>query len=239
LLTLALLLGSAATRAEPGAEPAPPAMSASAVRAAASAVEADPLLGGSEVRKTLRFKDKARDRKADRDDMSWWLNLVKGLSAGLRVALWLLLAGVFIFVLLRARDWLQGRGPAPALDTPAPTHIGTLDIRPESLPEDIGAAAASLLDLGEARAALSLLYRGALSRLVHGHGVPIRAASTERECLQLASPRLAVSQTDFLAQLVSAWQTVAYAHRTLPADDIAQLCRGFDAALPATPGAPA
>lgn len=237
LLTVALLLGSAAPRAAAAADAAPPAMSASAVRAAASAVEADPLLGGSDVGKTLRFKDKSRDRKADRHEMNWWLSLVKSLSAGMRVALWLLLAGLFIFVLLRARDWLRSRGTAPAIDTPAPTHIGTLDIRPESLPEDIGAAAARLLDLGEPRAALSLLYRGALSRLVHGHGVPIRAASTERECLQLASPRLAVAQLAFLARLVSAWQTVAYAHRALPADDIAQLCQGFDAALATTPGA--
>lgn len=233
LLALALLAGSADTRAQA----APPAMSASAVAAAASAVEADPLLGSTETHKTLRLKDKSDDRKADPNEVNWWIHFIQNLSSGLRVALWLVLAGLFIAVLLRLRDWLGRRSGRGALATLAPTHIGSLDIRPESLPEDIGAAAAALLERGEPRAALSLLYRGALSRLVHAHGVPIRAASTERECVTLAAPRLAPPQQAFLGRLVVAWQTVAYAHRDLPADDIAQLCRGFDAALPATRGA--
>ena len=48
----------------------------------------------------------------------------------------------------------------------APTHVRDLDIRPETLPADIGAAARQLWERGEQRAALALLYRGMLSRLV-------------------------------------------------------------------------
>lgn len=111
-----------------------------------------------------------------------------------------------------------------------PTHVGSLDIRPESLPADIGAAARALWQRGEGRAALSLLYRGALSRLVHGHGVPIRAASTESECLALAATRLAPAAHAFLAQLIAGWQAVAYARRELSPEDFERLCAGFDAA---------
>lgn len=235
VLVAALLLGGGTARAQPE----PPALSASAVMAAASAVQADPLLGGTETSKMLRFKNKHRDTKPDTKELNWWVNLISSLSVGLRVALWLAMAVLFILVVLRLRDWLRRRSGGPVLAPLAPTHIGTLDIRPASLPEDIGAAALALLQRGETRAALSLLYRGALSRLVHAHGVPIRAASTERECVALAAPRLAPGPHHFLSELVTAWQSVAYAHRDPATEDIARLCQGFDAALPAVRGAPA
>ncbi|KQW46744.1 hypothetical protein ASD88_07695 [Pelomonas sp. Root662] len=213
-------------------------MSASAVHAAASVVRADPLLPGLETAKVLRFKDKEKDKPTEQDDVRWWLDLIGNLSAGMRVAIWLVGAGLLIWVLLRLRDWLGRGSGGAALQALPPTHVGTLDIRPESLPADIGAAARSLLSRGEERAALSLLYRGALSRLVHGHGVPIRAASTERECLTLAAPRLTPAPHAYLAQLVGAWQSVAYARRQVPADVIEALCQGFDGHLPAS-GVPA
>ncbi len=228
-----------------GAQPVVPAtspMSASAVQAAASAVAADPLMPGLEKTKSLRLKRDDEDdaKRPHRDDVNWWVDLLANISAGLRVAMWLVGAALLIWVLLRLRDWLGGRAGA---DTPAampPSHVGTLDIRPESLPDDIGGAARALLNRGEQRAALSLLYRGALSRLVHAHRVPIRAASTERECVVLAAPRLAPASHAFLTELVSCWQTVAYARRELPMQTLDALCQGFDAQLPAAaPGRPA
>lgn len=236
LLAGALLLGGAAALAQAPARP--PAMSASAVEAAARTVEADPLLGHTEKSKTLRLKDKQHDKPPDANELKWWMHLISNLSAGLRVALWLVMAALFIAALLRLRDWLKRRNAGPALAPLAPTHIGSLDIRPASLPDDIGGAAHALLQGRETRAALSLLYRGALSRLVHAHGVPIRAASTERECVALAAPHLAAGPHRFLAELVSAWQAVAYAHRTPPVEDLTRLCQAFDAALPAAGGPP-
>ena len=43
---------------------------------------------------------------------------------------------------------------------------------------------------------------GLLSRLVHVHGVPIRASSTEGDCLALARPRLAEPSARYAARLV-------------------------------------
>lgn len=216
------------------AEPEAPAMSASAVQAAASAVAADPLLPGMDKIKSLRLKrDEEDEEKPKQSDVNWWRDLLGNISAGLRVAMWLVGAGLLVWVLLRLRDWLQGRSGAGALQALPPTHVGTLDIRPESLPGDIGAAARALWQRGEQRAALSLLYRGALSRLVHGHGVPIRAASTERECLALSAQRLPPASLAFLSELVAGWQAVAYARRELPAETLEALCQGFDAQLSA------
>jgi len=239
LLALWLALGSlSAAAAEPAAMRA---MSASAVQAAASAVAADPLLPGTETTKTLRFKkeEQVGPPAKEKRKTPWWVELIDSLSTGLRVAVWLLGAGLLIWLLLRLRDWLAGQAGPAALAGLPPTHVGSLDIRPESLPADIGAAARALWQRGEQRAALSLLYRGALSRLVHAHGVPIRAASTESECLALAASRLAPGAQAFLVQLVTGWQTVAYAKRQLADESLEALCQGFDARLPAPAPEPA
>lgn len=226
LLLGVLLCSRAAAQA---AASAPPALSASAVRAAIEAVRRDPLLSGRGSERVLRFKrdEPASAPKAEAANMQWWLDLMESLSAGLRVAVWLVAAGLLVWALLRLRDWLLARERAQAPHMAAPTHVGSLDIRPESLPDDVGAEARTLWQRGEARAALSLLYRGALSRLVHAHGVKIRAASTEGECLLLAGQRLSLEAQAFLELLVRSWQSVAYARRAPQTADMERLCAGF------------
>ena len=85
----------------------------------------------------------------------------------------------------------------------APSHVRDLDIRPESLPDDVGAAALALWQRGEQRAALALLYRGhavaprarslrADSRVVDGGRVPrarSAAACRAERALRVASRR--------------------------------------------------
>ena len=97
----------------------------------------------------------------------------------------------------------------------------------------VGADALALWQQGRLQEAMSLLYRGALSRLVHGHGVPIRASSTEGDCLRLARPHLAEGPARYFALLVDAWRATVYAARP-PADGTMQLlCAEFDRRLPA------
>ena len=234
IVIAALLSGVNSFGAQGSAAGTAPATSASAVRAAASAVMADPLLGVTETTQRLRFKtsgDKPRKPEPG-DPLRWWKDLLANLSGGLRVAIWLIGAGIFIAVLLRLRDWLMAResGAEPLVEMPS--HVGTLDIRPESLPRDVGAAARELALKGELRAAMSLLYRGALSRLVHAHGAPIRSASTENDCLRLASARLTADAQAYLQALVGCWQAVAYTQRQVLPEDLEPLCANFDLKLP-------
>ena len=90
--------------------------------------------------------------------------------------------------------------------------FNALDIRPASLPDDIGAAALALCQRGELRAALSLLYRGGLSRLVHQHRAAIGAASTEGECVRIAEALLPVEASGYFRALVAAGRV-----RSMPA----------------------
>ncbi|HWI10757.1 MAG TPA: DUF4129 domain-containing protein, partial [Burkholderiaceae bacterium] len=83
--------------------------------------------------------------------------------------------------------------------------------------------------------------RGALSRLVHRHGVAIRAASTEGECVRLAQRALPAEAGAFFERLVQVWQTEVYAGRAAEGAALAALCDAFDRhfGTPAAAGVPA
>jgi len=209
-----------------------------AVQEAASAVRADPDLGGFRKERTWRLKD--RDRKEPPSVDPFWRNLARWLAEGGRGLVWLLGAALVALLLVSARRWLAVHGDAiHTRGARLPSHVRELDIRPESLPDDIGAAVRELWLAGERRAALSLLYRGALSRLVHSYEVAIGDASTEGDCIRLARTALPAERSEFVAALVGTWQLAVYGDRPLRSDDVLRLCADFDRLLPALAGASA
>src|SRR6185436_2274457 len=102
--------------------------------------------------------------------------------------------------------------PDPGRSEP-PAILFGLDIAPETLPADVAGAAAQLLAAGQVRDALSLLYRGALSALVHAKGLPFQAGATERDCLRRARDVLPREGQAFFVELIAAWEATAYAGR--------------------------
>ena len=149
------------------------------------------------------------------------------------------LAGLLVVYIIRIVRDMHGvpRGEDTFV---APTHVRDLDIRPESLPADIGAAARALWDRGEHRAALALLYRGMLSRLAHVHRVPIRDSSTEGDCLALAAqPSRGRARREYASRLVLVWQRFVYGGQDTQAATVHVLCDDFASALdPASPRDP-
>jgi hypothetical protein len=210
----------------------PPRADVAAVEAAASSVRAGTDLGGFRKERTWRFKK--RDDPTPPSPDPFWLDLARWLAEGGRWLMWLLGAGLIAAALVTARRWLAVHGDAiRSRGARLPSHVRELDIRPESLPADIGGAVRELWLGGERRAALSLLYRGALSRLVHSYEVAIGDASTEGDCLQLARAALPGERSDFVAALIGTWQLAVYGDRPLRSDDVLRLCADFDRMLPA------
>lgn len=199
------------------------------VQAAMAEIARDPDLGGKTKEKTLRFK--RTDREPERAEPSrgdGWERFMENLAKFLRYALWIAGAVLLAIVLVRLHRWWRERDTQAALRAAVPSHVQSLDIRPESLPRAVGEAAAALWLRGEHRAALSLLYRGALSRLIHVHRVPIRSASTEGECLALARDRIDGPLGELLRRLVGTWQLAVYGARLPGEPQVLALCRDFD-----------
>ena len=113
-------------------------------------------------------------------------------------------------------------------DAPPPEIVLGLDLRPEALPPGLDGVAARLWAEGEFRAALALLYRGALAHLVHRCRAPISRGATEEECLRAARACLPAAAADYFGRLTRAWLVTAYAGLP-PASEDASLCEAWRA----------
>jgi hypothetical protein len=209
---------------------------AAEIARAVETVKADPNLATDRTIKTLRWKSSGSMPGRLPGWLSWIAGLFNWIGESARVLVWaaaLGLAGLLVVYLTRvARTRLAAASDAAFV---VPTHVRDLDIRPETLPDDIGAAARALWDRGEQRAALALLYRGMLSRLAHVHGVPIRDSSTEGDCLALATARLPGERTEYLSRLVRLWQRFRYGREDAETTVVHRLCDEFASALRPVP----
>jgi hypothetical protein len=210
---------------------------------AVEAVKKDPNLAAEKSVRTLKWKGSSSDQPEKKPKhrthwFDWLANLFGWIGQASQLLVWVLIAALIglllLFIVRLLRD--TGRGSKGAKFF-APTHVQDLDIRPESLPPDIGAAARALWDRGEHRAALALLYRGMLSRLAHAHQVPIRDSSTEGDCVTLAERKLDPVRVAYVKQLVRTWQRFSYGAMAIEDAMAHELCAGFAQNLdPPTPG---
>jgi hypothetical protein len=196
-------------------------------------VKADPNLATERTIKTLRWKLSPPARPPRMPGwLSWIIGLFGWIGESARVLVWcavLVLAGLLAVYLTRIARTRFASPPDEAFVVPP--YVRDLDIRPETLPDDIGAAARQLWERGEQRAALALLYRGMLSRLVHVHGVPIRDSSTEGDCLALATARLPKERSDYFSRLVRVWQRFGYGREDVETTAVYRLCDEFASAV--------
>src|SRR6185503_4436444 len=157
-------------------------------------------------RDTMRWEriDPEKPREPNTPDLTFWHAIGYALA---EAALWV----VAIAVLGYALWWLARRLPsvreAQGESYQPPPALFGLELAPDTLPADVSAAAARLAAAGKLRDALSLLYRGALSELVHKRGVQLRASHTEGEAVRLAA-------MPYFGALVDTWRRCAYASRT-------------------------
>lgn len=208
---------------------------------AVEVVKKDPNLGSEKTVRTLRWDDDSKPNKKPRKPWHWpawlrWLEWIGDVFAWIgqtsQMLMWLIIGALAaLLAYLAVKLFASQRFTPGGRSFVAPTHVQDLDIRPESLPSDIGVAARALWDRGEQRAALALLYRGLLSRLVHVYEVPIRDSSTEGDCLSLAARKLEASRVAYATSLVRTWQRAIYGGLSIETSVIHELCAQFDTFL--------
>jgi hypothetical protein len=237
---LAILLGTLLFAAMPVIAADGNVPSQAEIDRAVEVVKKDPDLAAEKTVRSLTWKSAKDAEEKKRSSSGWpgWLTWIPNLFLWIgqfsQMLVYVLIAGLIALLLLFiARVVREVRVEARGTRFIAPTHVQDLDIRPESLPPDIGAAARELWDRGEHRAALALLYRGLLSRLAHVHEVPIRDSSTEGDCLRLAASTLDAVRIAYLTQLVRTWQRATYGGITVETPVVHELCAGFAANLDA------
>ncbi len=203
---LVLVAASPAVAQEPpiaAAEPRPPS-------AVVREVLADPVFGANE--QVVEWRPKPQSSAPDTTPPTWLATVLRWLVTAARVARLLVwpagaaLVAWLVWVIARRQGW-HG-----ANVTPPPDVLFGLDLRPQSLPADVPGHARSLVEAGDVTAALALLYRGALSSLVHSRGLTFTAGDTEADCARWARPVLSAPSASYFLGLIEAWQSAAYAH---------------------------
>jgi len=227
---MAVLLAAHASAAFAGPQPAAGEPTRAQVQTAVDELRRDPNLGSDKKIRSLHWVDKKSPPPADAPP--WIVDLFQFISQASGLLLWVAGGIGLAFAAVWIYRVIQARRPAATAVIPQPaSHIQDLDIRPDSLPADVGEAALALLNAGRTREALSLLYRGALSRAVHQFSVPIDASYTEGEALRAVNRSLDSARAGYFSSLVGLWQRAVYAADVLPAEPIAALCREFSPIL--------
>lgn len=178
-----------------------------------------------------------KPRKTQTEKNSPLFNTIAG---GVKIALIAILLCAVGALIYRYRGQLAAlmriQPPARA------TEIAGMDIRPESLPDDVAKRVSELWQQGQRRAALALLYRATVSRLVNDNRLPLSQGATEGDCMrhalqaqrrqELSPDRLYVTRS-----ITDLWLRAAYGDHW--PDDVAVISncaawrKEFDIATPA------
>ncbi len=160
-----------------------------------------------------RLKDRSKDKPKVKDgkfpDLAWLANLIK-------IFLIVGVIGLVIWLLYRYQDKFSGFFYEPRAQSAM--EVGGLDIRPETLPVNVTVAVLQLWTDGKRRAAMALLYRATLSRMVDEDGLILSKGATEGDCLRLAkranaNQQLSQARLRVAKSTTELWLNGAYADR--------------------------
>ncbi|MET0089432.1 MAG: DUF4129 domain-containing protein [Candidatus Thiodiazotropha sp.] len=203
---------------------------AAEIRETVDAVLAEPVFGRTETVtywKPKNSEEKDEDEeKIEPSDFGW----VKVVARLIELLMWLTLGGLIAYLvywLADNRGWLREMSLQGSPERPLPTRLAGLDLRQESLPDDPAQAARALIGQGDYRAALGLLYRAALSRLVHRDQLEIHEGDTEGSCLAQVRMLPRPGLHDYFAELTGHWLRLAYNHQSPDPAQALELCEGW------------
>lgn len=156
------------------------------------------------------------------------------LAGIIELLLWVAAIAITLWLLWHYRHQLRGllgfRPRRKVVEVQRPATLFGLDLRRESLPDDITAEVLRLWRAGAQREALGLLYRASLSDLISHYDCPFQDHHTEAECAQLVreesqqDPRFPPELVQFFGLLTASWQRLAYAHKAPATAQLETLC---------------
>lgn len=180
-----------------------------------------------EVTRWRSIESKPDEKKDTTRFSQFWRNLALLLSDISQGLLWVAIAILVPLLLYVLRNFLPESFARKPEQYEPPTRLFGLNVAPESLPADVSATAVSLANQGRLREALSLLYRGALSALMHRYRVVVHAGDTEGDCARAASIALDERGANYFSSLVTTWQQLAYGSSPPQPAKVDALCRDW------------
>jgi hypothetical protein len=187
----------------------------------------DPDFGRKSTRTRIRYVGPEWQGKSEARPFDWsWIQKLSAWMGELsRAAAWVAGGLALCFVLYHVARYIRTHRFG-ALGPRRPDFLFGMDVRPESLPDDVAATAEALARDSRTREALSLLYRASLVRFMDA-GVEFRQGDTEGDCMRRVEAAEAPARKAYFHRLVNAWQALAYAHHAVEVDAVVTLARAW------------
>lgn len=153
-----------------------------------------------------------------------WFVFARFFALVVEFALWIILAVLVIFLLVRYKHLLIPNLPEKQVVHKRPDKLFGLDMKSDSLPEQPWLVAKKLIQSEQYREGLSLLYRASLIWYIDHSEAIIKEGYTELECLEQISKFVNKSGGSYISQLTNLWRTLAYAHQLPNVEKMIGLC---------------
>jgi len=190
-----------------------------------------------EITTKWRFINSSENKKQENKVPEWVIKILEfiernngriaTLSQIIEIGFWLIAGMLVIWIFIRYRKLIYQFVTKinQTTEEVLPTSMFGLDVKKESLPEDIISSAKLLWTQQERRSAVALLLRASLIKLLHDHKVQLVDSDTETECCARIEKQAPLSVTEYMRTLVNQWQLIAYAHKSPSNSDFDELCQ--------------
>ena len=169
------------------------------------------------------------------NSLEWLADFFIHISPFIEYIIWGSVITLIVFVALYYRRtihrFVQQTRPQES-KVSAPTAMFGLDLRQESLPDDIPASVRRLWEEGNQREAVGLLYRALLSTLIHQHGFSFADGNTEGECASIVRHRGIDQLSHYMQRITRCWQQLAYGHLLPEFKQVDSLCDEWELLFP-------
>lgn len=153
--------------------------------------------------------------------------IVKTVASALAIAIAAAGVGVILFMM-----WRHGRAFRLRLSRVSPDKepilaarvVMGMEVAPDTLPSDVPAVAWGLWQQGLHQAALGLLYRGSISRVMEIGRVEIQESDTEDDCLRRVEAAGEAVFPSYFRGITGKWSQLAYAGVSPDDKEVQVLC---------------
>lgn len=190
----------------------------------------DPLRTEQEVEEWQRIQPDDPKRGPTSTRFDWLFKAMRTLgdivAFIIEFGLWFAVGLLILLVFLTRDRWLpylSGTGVRTKRRQTIVLADGELSA--DTLPEDVPAEVLRLWQAGDARRALSLMYRGSVFAAVTRLGVKLPDSATEGMCLKAVRAQTDTAHAAYFASVVNAWIRCAYGAAAVPGETVRALAQ--------------
>lgn len=184
----------------------------------------------TEVYRYVPVNPSKKESNTKKNDYSFLATIGYFFSKIIEFILWILVALFILFLISKYKKLPRPLKGKKKIEQPINQLFG-LELDINKLPEKPDLVAQELIDTGEYRQALSLLYRASLIWYLNNTAISIKEGDTELECLKKVSRYSEKTHYELMQELTQHWRGLAYANIIPEKNTLIALCQQWSLVL--------